>query len=363
MKMKKGKRVFMLIDSLVAGGAQRQFVYLAKELKNAGCEVLCFTYWPDLNFYQPFLEEAGVELIASREANKSSKRIYCVIKAIKKFKPDCVISFLDTPSIIACIARCFCKFKLVVSERNTTQQLTRRGRLKYALFRLADSIVPNSHSQGRFIANNYPNLKEKVSVITNTIDTLRFVPAKEKAENAVQRVISVGRCAPQKNYLTMVDAVKILHDKGVKAHFDWFANTTDELGYPEAVRAKIQELKLEDLIDIHKPDSKIERQYQSSDVFWLASIYEGFPNVLCEAMACGLPVVCSNVCDNPDIVEDGVNGFLTEANSPEQMADRLEQALSMGNGQKTRMSTANVCRIKELCSEEVFVKKYMDLIG
>lgn len=250
-----------------------------------------------------------------------------------------------------------------MSERNTTQQLSRRDRLKYVLFRRADSIVPNSHSQGRFIARNYPNLKEKVSVITNTIDTLRFVPAKEKAENAVQRVISVGRCAPQKNYLTMVDAVKILHDKGVKAHFDWFANTTDELGYPEAVRAKIQELKLEDLIDIHKPDSKIERQYQSSDVFWLASIYEGFPNVLCEAMACGLPVVCSNVCDNPDIVEDGVNGFLTEANSPEQMADRLEQALSMGNGQKTRMSTANVCRIKELCSEDVFVKKYLNLIG
>ena len=54
---------------------------------------------------------------------------------------------------------------------------------------------------------------------------------------------------------------------------------------------------------------------------------------------------------------------MTEANSPEQMADRLEQVLSMGNGQKTRMSTANVCRIKELCSEEVFVKKYMDLIG
>lgn len=76
-----------------------------------------------------------------------------------------------------------------------------------------------------------------------------------------------------------------------------------------------------------------------------------------------LPVVCSNVCDNPDIVEDGVNGFLTEANSPEQMADRLEQALSMGNGQKTRMSTANVCRIKELCSEDVFVKKYLNLIG
>ena len=85
--------------------------------------------------------------------------------------------------------------------------------------------------------------------------------------------------------------------------------------------------------------------------------------MLCEAMACGLPVVCSNVCDNPDIVEDGVNGFLTEANSPEQMADRLEQALSMGNGQKTRMSTANVCRIKELCSEDVFVKKYLNLIG
>lgn len=361
--MKKGKRVFMLIDSLVAGGAQRQFAYLAKGLKNAGCEVQCFTYWPNLNFYQPFLEEAGVELIASREANKSSKRIYCVIKAIKKFKPDCVISFLDTPSIIACIARCFCKFKLVVSERNTTQQLTRRGRLKYALFRLADSIVPNSHSQGRFLANNYPNLKKKVSVITNTIDTVRFVPAKEKAQNTVPRVISVGRCAPQKNYLTMVDAVKILCDRGVKAHFDWFANTTDEQGYPKTVRAKIRELNLENVITIYEPDSKIERRYQSSDVFWLASIYEGFPNVLCEAMACGLPVVCSNVCDNPDIVDDGVNGFLTDANSSTQMADKLEQVMSMNNNQKARISEANICRIKELCAEEVFVKKYMDLIG
>lgn len=57
------------------------------------------------------------------------------------------------------------------------------------------------------------------------------------------------------------------------------------------------------------PNQSIEVEYRKADVFCLPSLYEGYPNVVAEAMSCGLPILCSNVCENPYIVEEGAMAF------------------------------------------------------
>lgn len=96
--------------------------------------------------------------------------------------------------------------------------------------------------------------------------------------------------------------------------------------------------------------------------FCLPSLYEGFPNALCEAMSCGLPIVASNICDNPDIVEDGVNGFLFDPLSIVDIADKIELLFKLDNESIIQMRKLNRLKSEDLFSEKKFIEKYINLI-
>lgn len=355
------KQILCLIDSLGAGGAQRQMVCLANLLKERGYDVLVAFYHNDL-FYADRLKDSNVPFVYLEKASHKKWRFLYIARYIKKNRPDVVIAFLDTPSICACVTKMLVhKFKLIVSERNCTQNLTKQEKIKFFLYKFADYIVPNSFTQGNFISKHYPRLKKKIHVVSNVIALEAFVPRLHAPENKVPQVISVGRSIEQKNYLGMVEAVRLLVKRGVRAHFNWYANTLDG-NYHQKVENKIKEYHLEDMISVYDPVKNIADKYRDSDLFWIASYYEGFPNVLCEAMACGLPVVCSDVCDNSLIVSDKINGYLFNPDSPEQMADRLERLLNLSEEKKKHMATMNISRIKELCSEQTFINKYINII-
>lgn len=353
------KKILMFIDSVGNGGAQKQFVHLANLLRKKGYEVKILVVFDEFDFYRNFLND--IEIICDAKGKKPLKRILRLPRLIARQKPDVVISFLDSQCIIACLASLLRNFKLIVSERNTTQVLSWSEKMKFCLYNRSDSIVPNSFAQGYFIENHFPSLKNKIRVITNVIDLKEFYPSSIPIENDTPRVISVGRNVYQKNYLGMVEAVKIIKKRGIKVHFDWYAKKCADKYYIQ-VDELISRYDLNDMISIYDPVRNIADKYRESDIFWLASYYEGFPNVLCEAMACGLPVVCSNVCDNPIIVQDTNKDFLFDPGDPIEMADQLERILKMPKELKRQMSKENINRINNLCSEEKFISKYLELI-
>lgn len=71
------------------------------------------------------------------------------------------------------------------------------------------------------------------------------------------------------------------------------------------------------------PHDELMGYFKASKIFVLNSGYEGFSHIILEAMACGLPVIVSNVCGNPEIVRDGYNGLLVEYNNKEQLKDAI----------------------------------------
>lgn len=358
--MDNQKKILMFIDSIGYGGAQNQFVNLALLLKEQGYQIKILVVYDEFDFYKDILKD--IDIICDQKAKKKLYRIMRLPMLIKKQSPDIVIAYLDSQCEIACVAKAISKFKLIVSERNTTQHLGLKDRIKFWLFRFADFIVPNSNTQGRFIASHYPNLKDKIRVITNAIDTKRFYPLEVRTHNEHQQVISVGRNIYQKNYLGMLEVLKILKARNIKVHFNWYAGDCDD-SYGNLVKDIIRKYKLEDMVSIFEPTQEIGNKYRESDFFWLYSFFEGFPNVLCEAMACGLPVACSNVCDNGDIVEEGTNGVLADPHNPLEMADQLCKLLSYDEEKLNQMSANNISRINSLCSEDVFLRKYLELIN
>lgn len=359
------KKILLLIDSLCSGGAQRQLVTLSVLLKNRGYKVEIIDYW-DIDFYDNSLIDNNIAFEHCIE--KGAINILLRFRReIGKRKPDVVIAYLEHPSLIAVVSRLTlpqCHFRLIVSERNTTQILTRADRLRFNLYRFADAVVPNSFSQADFIYKHYPFLAEKTKVITNCLDTTRFSPSDaEKPFCDTFKFIVVGRVVEQKNPLRFLRAIaKVKKNNPWRAFtVDWYGTPYPEEYYKECLALR-KTLGLDDIVAFHPATNNIIDCYHQSDVFILPSIYEGFPNVLCEAMSCGLPVIASAVCDNPAILDGGKTGLLFDPMSVDDMAEKISSVLSMSQSELKHKSELSRKAAMDKFSQEKFIETYIALI-
>ncbi len=206
-------RITCVIDSLGSGGAQRQMSLLAVMLKASGHDVRLVTYYPS-DFYKHILDDASVPVVCVRHRNKLH-RIWAVRKAIRADKPNVVIAYLETPSIIAELSSLpWRDYVLIVSERNVElpgDSIPER-RVSLWLHQLADAVVSNSHAQEAVLREIAPRITSCLTTILNCVDLQQFRPlATEDTDQSRElRILCVGRFEAQKNYLRLLEAVEIV---------------------------------------------------------------------------------------------------------------------------------------------------------
>lgn len=355
------KKILLFTDSLGAGGAQRQLVGLAIFMKEKGYDVKVSTY-QNIDFYKSILDEKHVVNELIPEADDKKKRIWAVRNYFKREHPDCVIAYQETPSLVACVVKLLgSKFRLIVSERNTTQRISIYERIRFFLYHWSDAIVPNSYAQSEFLISHYPWMKNKLTTITNFVDLRRF-DFTDKEKRQVPLIVVVASIWPPKNTLGLIQAVKLLKDKGHKFHVEWYGRSEAYSEYLAKCKDLIATLGVEDRIKLLSKSKQIQEKYKACDFFCLPSFYEGTPNVICEAMSCGRPVICSSVCDNPVYVVEGENGFLFDPTKTETIADAIERALKMTTEEYVHFCENSRKKAENLLSENTFVEKYINVI-
>lgn len=353
-------KILLFIDSLGGGGAQRQLVGLAKMLKERDYDVKVAVYH-DLPYYLPLLEASKIPV--RLVYGSAAKRICSFYKLTKSYKPDWVISYLESPSLIACIVKLLTRYKLIVSERNTSQIFDRTTHIRFEFFRLADYVVPNAYSQEKFIAINAPYLKHKTLTINNFVDTELFRPGpKYGNRNHIQEIVVAASIWKPKNTLKFIEAIGLLVKKYKRFHVSWYGKVPEHHEYVSECLALIDSMGVSNYISLNDKTQNIREIYQVADLFCLPSFYEGTPNVIGEAMSCGLPIVCSDVCDNSIYVESGENGFLFNPKSSLDMSEKLYQALML-----TDMAYQNMCKSSynkaiKLFSAKKFIDRYLTII-
>lgn len=356
------KRILCIIESLGSGGAERQLTGLAVMLKQKGYIVeVC--YYVKNDFYLPFLKENEVGSYFLAEASNPQRRFVAIKKYLKEFKPDTVISYSASPSIILGLFKKFGEsYNLIVSERSTTQIVEWRDKLRFFFYKWADVIVPNSHSQASFIEKNYPRLAKKINVITNFVDTVKFSPDSNKNESKdVAEIICVGRLVSAKNIPLFIEAVSRVVADGINIHVSWYGQDLHD-EYSKKCHAALSKYKMEKYFVFLAPSINIQEEYKKADVFCLSSIYEGFPNVLCEAMSCGLPVICSNVSDVPLMVKEGENGFLFDPNDIDSIVGSLEKITNQKSEAIKKMGNRSRELALGMFSKDSFVQKYIEIL-
>lgn len=359
--MSKMKNILCMIDALGSGGAERQMVGLATMLHEEGHQVTVVYHEPK-HFFAEQIRSAGVEVHNLASAVSSKKRVWEYRKFIKAKHPEVVIAYLQGACITACLVKASgLKFKLIVSERNTNQSKNWRDYIRFNLFRLAYFVVPNSYSQEHFIKENFSFLSKKTKTITNFVDTDRFVPGEPHERNNL--IVVAATIWPSKNTIGLIEALAILKEKGLHFKVKWFGKVADKSEYSKKCETLIKERGLQNYIELLDKTKNILVEYQKADFFCLPSFYEGTPNVICEAMSCGLLIICSDVCDNARYVKGGENGFLFDPKDIRNMADVIEKAIQTTGLDYDIMQEKSRKFALELLSAKTFIEKYQKIIS
>jgi glycosyltransferase involved in cell wall biosynthesis len=359
-------RIALLIDSLSSGGAQRQMVELAIGLKRRSHEVMLCYYYPS-RFFLPKLKEAGVEYL-ELETNTMFDKVKKVRSWLKSYKPDILQSFLESPNALAALSLFFnSKIKLVASERSIytySYHKTFRASARHILYQRADWIVSNSYAGKEVIAKYSPKLSNKISVIWNCVDTNKFKPLSSSTSNNSKGSLSficVASVQPVKNLNGAIEAASILRSKCAKPfELSWIGkvNSDNKISaetYNQALDL-VSKYNLANIFKFKGERDNVAGELQNSDVFLLCSFSEGVPNSLCEAMACGLPVIVSNVSDLPLIVKENENGYLFDPNNPDTIAYAMRKVLELDPLRRMEMGN----RSRELSIHMFSSYRYID---
>jgi glycosyltransferase involved in cell wall biosynthesis len=168
----------------------------------------------------------------------------------------------------------------------------------------------------------------RVDVLDNAVDVARLQPAAVDA--ATPSILFVGTMARRKGLLDLLEALQALRARGVE---DWrlqLVGAGNEAGDREAqaVQQKYRAAGLGQSMLGPLAGEALGQRLRSASLYVLPSHSEGQPIGILEAMASGLPIVATRVGAVPEMVRDGVDGFVVEPRKPAQLADALEELIS-----------------------------------
>lgn len=180
--------------------------------------------------------------------------------------------------------------------------------------------------------------------------------ADKYSDCSAKRVIAVGRLDYQKSF----DRLILVWEKVHQQMPDWRLDIFGQGEWKDMLQQMIDERGLGECVKLNAPTKEIGKEYAESSMLVMSSHYEGFPMVMIEAMACGLPAVCFDFkCGPRDIITEGENGLIVPDGDIEGLAKALIRL--MKDDELRKKMGENAKRVVETYSEEKVMAKWLDL--
>jgi glycosyltransferase involved in cell wall biosynthesis len=285
------------------------------------------------------------------------KAVRPVRRVIKQQRPDIVLGMMTSNAVRAIIASFGLPTKVIVSERNFPGRKKthyRWAKLRKRLYRFADGHVVQTHKINCWLKKHTgaSNIAIIPNAVTYPIASLPPILTPESFVGKESKVIlAAGKLHEQKGFDLLISAfhrivkripgwVLIILGKDVKTQ-----------GWRQALQQQIDELDLNDRVKMPGCVGNISDWYRRSDIFVLSSRYEGFPNVLLEAMANGCSCISYDCDTGPsEIIINEQNGLLIPPEDIDSLAEAMERLVK---DEKLRVHiAANAIKVRENFSED-----------
>jgi glycosyltransferase involved in cell wall biosynthesis len=333
-------KVLFLTRQLNIGGAERQLVVLANELASRGHEVVVASYYPGGALSEK-LDKRRVRLISlGKRSRWDLFSLYVkILRLMRQERPTVLHGWMHTQNVAATLVRVFHpKVKLFWCVRNSdlemVQDVVERFEvwLQSRLSRFADCVVVNSmagleHSVSGGIA------REKMLFIPNGIDTTVFYPDEAEGKGvradwgigeSTKIIGNVGRFDPIKNHPLFLKAAARIAAEHSDVQFVCVGH--GKASYLEQLKELTRTLGIEKRVSWVGARADVRAMYNALDVLCSASLSEGFPNVIGEAMACGRHCVVTDVGDSKMLL--GGTGIVVPSGDLEALTAALVEKLN-----------------------------------
>ena len=296
-----------------------------------------------------------------------SASLYC-LSNVREFRPDLVHVFFGIPDgPIGWLIKRIAGLPYIISLRgaDVPSDEVKRFSAHYRLLRPiigrlwrdADALVAVSNGLRSHAEQITPDIP--IQVISNAIDLSQFTPPRQRQSDGPVRLLYVGRFTAAKNVETLIDAVALLSEREVG---DFELELVGEGAQRSLLERQVAERGLARRVHFSDwvPRDRIADHYRRADIFVTATTWEGMPNTVLEAMACGLPVVGTQAPGLQELVEESVNGYLVPIKDAAALADAL--ALLIDNGyERRRMGRQSRLRVERQFAWEQIAAQYVEV--
>lgn len=328
-------KVAFLTPTLERAGAERQLVAVACSLRRRGHDVEVVTLYRRRHSFEAVLRREGVSVRALLEENAPGWKLLLalprLIRTLRREHPDVVHAYLTLPNILAVLLRPFARrvpvamgILATAPEREPTPVVRLVYRLEAVCSRFASAIFVNSRaSRSWVVGRGFP--ANRVHTVLTGIDTDEFAFDPEgratfRAEWGVDDdeilIGRVGGLRPIKDHPTFLRAAAVVAKQRPDARFVVIGSGDGSAQQPLEHLAR--DLGFGDRVVWAGPIDAMPQAMSALDLLVSSSKSESFPNVLGEAMACGVPCVTTDVGDSVLIVGDV--GEAVPPGSPEELA-------------------------------------------
>lgn len=357
------KKIMFVFPCLEGGGAERVITNIIRHLDNRLYDISLILFETKGPYLSSIPDYVNLYDLKKKRSGFFSvlKIIFSLIIIFRKVRPNTIISFINMTSVITIISRhlSFIKCKLIIGIRiyfhsELIKTFNKLNLFLYKrLLKYANCFIVNSVELGKYSAQFFHINPNKIKVIYNPIDFENINKLKNEHLDGLssgQYILAVGRLSNEKGFSYLLKAFFLIREK-IHENLVILGKGPDE----KILKGMASDLGIQERVLFLGFQSNPYKFMRNASIFVLSSLYEGFPNVLLEAMACGAPVISTNCTSGPgEIIENYKNGILVPPADEKALAGALFNLLT-NIYLRTKFSETGRKRVEDFRIEKILL--------